>query len=93
LNLIDRAEIKIIICRTNPDLATSRFTNRFLNNPDREKYHGDQSISLLKEKFKALTESYQPVNIDAQTLQVDTTDNYNPNSDGIINFIRQKNGR
>lgn len=88
LNLSGRAEIKIIICRSNPDVVKSRFADRFSNNPDREKYHGDRSISLSK--FKSLTENYQPVNIDVPTLQIDTTNGYSPDTEEIINFIGQK---
>ena len=90
LDLSDKAEIKIIICKTNLDLIKARFTNRLSNNPNREKYHGDQSVSLSKEKFTSLTENYKPVNIDVPTLQVDTTDNYNPAIEEIINFIKRK---
>lgn len=89
LNLLDKAEIKIVMCKTNPDLIKRRFANRFLNNPGREKYHGDQSVSLSKEQFSSMTEHYKPVNINALTLQVDTTDNYNPAIEEIINFIKQ----
>lgn len=93
LNLIDKAEIKIVICKANLDLIKIRFANRLSYNPDREKYHGDQSLSLSKEQFTSLIENYEPVNIDAPTLQIDTTDNYNPSIEEIINFIRQKDSR
>jgi predicted kinase len=89
LDLSDKAKIKVIICRTNSDLIKTRFINRLSSNSNREKYHGDQSLSLSQEKFIALTENYQPINIDAPTLQVNTTDNYNPAIEDIINFIRQ----
>jgi predicted kinase len=89
LDLLNKAEIKIIICQANFDLIKTRFNSRLLNNPGREKFHGDQSLSLSKEKFIALTENYQPINIDAPTLQVDTTDNYNPAIEEIMNFIRR----
>ncbi|HET7118841.1 MAG TPA: AAA family ATPase [Hanamia sp.] len=90
LNLLDKAEIKIIICKTNPDLVKSRFISRFSDNPNREKFHGDKSISLSKERFALLTEIYEPVNISMPTLCVDTTDNYKPGIEEIIIFIGQK---
>jgi predicted kinase len=93
LNLLDKAEIRIVICKTNPDLIKNRFDKRLLDNPHREKYHGDQSLTLSKKKFRELTENYEPVNINAPTLQVDTTDNYNPTVEEIINFMGQKNSR
>jgi predicted kinase len=89
LDLSNKAEIKIVICKTNLDLIKARFTNRLSNNPNREKYHGDQSVNLSKEKFISLIENYKPVNIDAPTLQVDTTDNYKPAIEEIINFLRR----
>ncbi len=90
LPLLEKTEIKIIICRTNPDLIKSRFTKRFSDNPNREKFHGDKSISLSKERLAILTEVYEPVNIDAPTLCVDTTDNYKPSIEEITKFIGQK---
>jgi predicted kinase len=93
LNLLDKAEIKIIICKTQFDLIKKRFTNRLSNNPDREKFHGAQSLHLSKEQFTSLTENYEPVNIDAATLHVDTTENYNPDIEEVIKFIRTKNSR
>lgn len=93
LNLSDKAEIKIIICKTIPDLARIRFTNRLLNDPEREKYHGDKSLNLVKEQGGLLTENYEPVNVDVPTLEVDTTENYNPDIKEIIRFIKQKNSR
>lgn len=90
LDLMNKAEVKVVICKTNPDLIKKRFANRLSNNSDREKYHGDLSLSASKKQFAALTENYQPVNIDTPTLQVDTTDNYNPTIEEIIIFINQK---
>ncbi|HSV10735.1 MAG TPA: AAA family ATPase [Hanamia sp.] len=90
LNFLHKAEVRIIICRTNVQLIKARFTNRFSNDPNREKYHGDKSISLSGEEFASLTKNYKPVNIDAPTLQVDTTHNYNPDIEEIIKFIRLK---
>lgn len=93
LNLLDKAEIKIIICKTPSDLTTIRFNNRLLNDPEREKFHGDKSLNLVKGQGSLITETYEPVNIDAPTIEVDTTENYNPDIKKIISFIRQKNSR
>lgn len=90
INLLGKAEIRIVICRTNPDLLKIRFDNRLLNNPGREKYHGDRPVNVSTEQFISLIENYDPVSIDAPTLQVDTTDNYNPAIEDIINFIKAK---
>lgn len=91
LDLLDKAEVKIVICKADPELIKKRFINRFLENPDREKFHGDKSISSSKDRFDLLTDNYKPVNIEAPTLYVDTTDNYKPNIEEIIRFIQLKN--
>jgi predicted kinase len=93
VKLLDKAEIRIVICQTNLELIKIRFADRLLKNPAREKYHGDQSLNLSKDQFAALIENYKPINIDTPTLQVDTTENYNPNIEEIMNFLGQRNSR
>lgn len=83
LNLSGKAAIKIIICTTNLDILNSRFINRLLNNPNREKYHGDKEMNLING-------DYTPVNMDVPTLEVDTTENYDPNLQEIISFIKER---
>jgi predicted kinase len=89
LPLAGKAEIKIIICETSPDLARSRFAGRLLNDPGRNKYHGDKLLNPAEEPGRSITERYEPVNIDTPTLEVDTTENYSPDLQEIIRFIRQ----
>ena len=83
--LSEKAVIKIIICKTNVDLIRDRFSKRAAFNPDREKLHGDESIS--KEQLDLLTANYQPPELNVPTLLVDTTENYNPSMESIIEFI------
>ena len=85
LEFINKADVRIIICETNTELTKARFTNRFLKNPDREKFHGDKSNEI----FASLIDVYEPVNIEASTLYVDTTDDYNPTIEQIIHFIKE----
>lgn len=88
VNFSEKAAIKILICKTNPELIKSRFTNRFLNDPDRKKYHGDPSLS--QGQSTSLVENYKPVNMNTPTLQVDTTNDYHPSIEEIVNFIKEK---
>jgi predicted kinase len=87
LSLLPKATIKIIICKTGIELIKARFANRLSNNPDREKFHGDQSLSA--EQIASMIDNYKPVNMEIATLEVDTTQDYNPDLSAIINFIRQ----
>lgn len=88
LSLLDKADVKIVICASNPSLLKSRFANRLRINPDRERYHGDGSLHVRHEAFTALIENYQPVKMDVPTLEVDTSENYRPAVEEIVRFIR-----
>lgn len=89
LELLNKADIKVIICKTTPDIAKDRFRNRLLNYPEREKFHGDDALSLLNKAGGLLTDAYEVLNINAPTLEVDTTDNYQPDIKEISSFIRE----
>ena len=88
--LSDKANIKIIICKIDPELAKFRFTKRISGDPGREKFHGDQSNLLIIEK-ELLSENYEPLNMNVPTLEVDTTKNYNPGIKKITRFVLQNN--
>jgi broad-specificity NMP kinase len=83
LEFIDKADVRILICETNTELTKTRFNERLSINTDRKKFHGD-------EQGERLIEIYEPINVKAPTLYVDTTDNYNPAIKKIISFIKQK---
>jgi predicted kinase len=85
--LLQQATIKIIICKTGIELIKARFANRLSTDPGREKFHGDQSLQA--DQIAALIDHYKPVNMEIATLEVDTTQNYDPDLEGIINFIRK----
>ena len=86
---LSRASVRIIICTIQPELAETRFINRYTNDPGREKFHGDKSLDLSKEENIFLTDSYQPPKLFAPTLEVNTTNSYNPGIKKIIEFIKQ----
>lgn len=85
LRLRDKAEIKIIICTIEPDLAKARFKARLLAHPDRHKFHGDNQH---KENGGLHTDTYVPVNMEIPTLKVDTTQDYRPEFLQIVKFTR-----
>jgi len=87
LPLLQKAAIKIIICKADLTLIKARFANRLSTNPDREKFHGDQSMNA--EQIASLIDHYNPVKMEVPTLEVDTTQEYNPDLEEIINFIRK----
>lgn len=91
VSFLDKANIKIIVCKARPELIRARFTERFLADPDREKYHGDQALSLSELDLTSMLENYQPVKMKVPTLCVERSGNYHPTIENIVDFIRQKN--
>lgn len=87
LTFLQKAAIRIIICKTDRELLKTRFANRYSRNPDREKFHGDQSLNAAQ--IASYIDNYKPVNMDVPTLEVDTTNEYDPNIEGMVNFIKE----
>ena len=65
-------------------MAKERFYKRILEQPERKKYHDDTTIDLTV----LLTEDYEMINMPLPTLEVDTTDKYNPDLKRIVDFIQ-----
>jgi predicted kinase len=85
INLSDKAAIKIIVCKIPLEAAKERFYKRLIEQPDREKFHGDAS----NKESVLLTGDYQTLKISAPTLEVDTSDYYKPDLKKIVDFIRR----
>src|SRR5690348_16821852 len=83
--LLEKADIKIIVCKTKIELIQERFLKRAEANAGREKFHGDESMS--KEHFYLLTSKYQSPDLNVPTLFVETGKSYNPSIERIIEFI------
>ncbi|HWB25574.1 MAG TPA: AAA family ATPase [Chitinophagaceae bacterium] len=87
--LTGKTAIKIIICETGAALAKTRFINRLANDPDRGIFHGDNAIYSAGEKITSLIDAYETVDMQVPVLHVDTTSNYTPGIETIIDFIKQ----
>lgn len=87
---LDKADLRIIVCQTSPELARVRFNERLANDASRIMLHGESPITSPHEKTALFIETYESVNMDVPTLHVDTTRDYNPHIDVIVSFIKQK---
>ncbi len=81
------AHIKIIVCTISPLLAKSRFVQRGINDPDRAQFHDDSAAQLTDADW--LSRPYDPPHFDVPTLEVDTSDGYQPTLDDIVAFIKK----
>jgi predicted kinase len=87
MSYLNIAAIRIVVCEISPGLALTRYTDRLAADPSRESYHGDQA-ELAKETGYSLITSYIEPDIPVPTLQVNTTDKYDPGIPKILAFIR-----
>ena len=85
---LNKADLRIVICETSPEIAKVRFNNRLLDHPERKIFHGDSSLTSAGDKNATLIEHYENVRVDAPTLVVNTTERYDPGIGDIIEFIK-----
>jgi predicted kinase len=76
--LQDLAQVRIVVCSVDPELALARRTERTLADPDRGRFHHDWSLRGVGE--------YDPPHLEVPTLPVDTSDGYHPGLDAIVSF-------
>lgn len=85
--LFNKSDIRIIVCKTTLELARERFYKRISDQPERKKFHGEDP----NKKTSLLFEDYEMLHLPLPTLRVDTTNNYNPGLEKIVDFLRLKN--
>jgi len=85
--LMDKADIRMVICDIAPELARSRFIARIAADAGRERFHGD-GAELIQHPDESLIDSYNAPDIPVPILRVDTTKDYNPAIATILEFIR-----
>ncbi len=83
------ADIFIVICEADPEVAAKRHLQRGLNDPKREFFHGDNRVSHFKKTGEFLhPEHYEPPSIAGiPTVKVSTLDAYDPGLENIVEQI------
>jgi predicted kinase len=74
---------------TTPEISMRRFIER-AQQPDRRhsSFDADRIAQIQSGEFKASPAQYEPLDLDVPTLVVDTTVNYEPDINIIVEFIR-----
>jgi len=78
------ADVRIVLCTVDPQLARLRRVERFRTDPPRAQFHPDPTIEQ-NSAAKAL-EDYHPPQLDVPTLTVNTSNEYQPPFDDIVRF-------
>jgi predicted kinase len=91
-HLAEVASVAIVLCTVDPILARSRWIERGLADPARERFHGDNAARAAAGAAELPADQYDPPHMDLRTLAVDTTDGYDPALDQIVTFAMQAVG-
>jgi predicted kinase len=86
--LLAVATTRIIVCHVDPELARSRHVERGLADPQRERFHPDDAVQAAREGRRLPIAGYEPPRFPVPTLIVDTTDDYHPPFERIVDFAR-----
>jgi predicted kinase len=81
-----RAEIRIVQCTLDPDLARQRVRERFAADPRSRSAHADTAL------LAAPAPPFIPISLDVPTLHVDTTAGHRPDLEAIVAFARAPSG-
>jgi predicted kinase len=89
--LSDLADIRIIRCLVDPDLARTRITHRAAAQPSRA-VHADAELLHRIAAGQRPIESWVPIALDVPCLLVDTAQGWEPSLRRIMEFVRNTAG-
>jgi predicted kinase len=85
--LSSAARVCFIICSVDSDIAARRHLHRGLNDPNRERYHGDKRVAIYREQgILEPAGDYDPPAFDLPTIEVSTLDGYSPALNKVRDF-------
>lgn len=87
--LTELAHLRIVRCTVDPAVSFERAATRASGSDARLKAHGDSTIGKGVGEWTRAFESFEPISIAAPSIDVDTTDGYEPTLEQIINFINR----
>jgi len=90
--ILELADVWIVLCTVETQVAARRSLQRGLDNPDREFYHGDNRVVHYKKTGEILTPAdYTPPRFNVPTIEVSTDGEYVPSIDEIVKQIQLSN--
>ena len=83
------SNLRIIRCRVDAALSFERAAARAAGTASHRKAHGDSTIGKSLEAWARALESFEHLSIAAPSIDVDTTDGYEPDLDQIVDFVNR----
>ncbi|GHT93075.1 hypothetical protein FACS1894140_5910 [Spirochaetia bacterium] len=97
--LLPAVRARVVVCSIDPHLARDRYIQRGLSDTNRERFHGDFGGQAAQGEWMAATQAmqlpiaaYENLRLPVPTLEVDTSNDYQPEIKDIISFIMQAKG-
>jgi predicted kinase len=87
--LTDLARLRIIRCNVAASVSFERAARRAADNQHRLEAHGDSTLGRGIADWEQAFGSFEHLSLPVPSLDVDTTDGYNPALDAIVDFIPQ----
>jgi predicted kinase len=87
--LAELAQLRIVQCHVDAAVARERAARRSATNEGRLTAHGDSTLQKGIEDWKRAHASFDRISIPAPSIDVDTTDGYDPSLDEIVAFINR----
>lgn len=87
--LVELANVWIVLCTVNLEVAARRHLQRGLDNPEREFFHGDRRVAHYRNTGEILSpEGYAAPKFDVPTIHVSTDSDYVPSIEEIVKQIQ-----
>jgi predicted kinase len=87
--LLPAARACVILCSVDPQTARERYIQRGLSDANRERFHGDFGGQAATQEMQLPIADYENLKLPVPTLEVDTSNDYQPAIKDIVSFIMQ----
>jgi predicted kinase len=87
--LLSLAQLRIVHCMVDTDVAFLRALRRAQDNPLRRAHGEDPEDPHIQAEYRLHYRAYRRISLDAPALEVDTTAGYRPGLDQIVAFVNR----
>ena len=87
--LAEAADLRFVHCNVEAAVSWERAVHRLTASQERRRAHGDSTVGKGLEDWTRSLESFDRVSIPAPSIEVDTTDGYEPSLAAILEFVNR----